>query len=117
MTMTGQFAGTPAFLPPEQITHFREVRPVSDIFSIAATLYYLLTGRPCRPVQPGQDAIAAVLLNPVLPIRSQDPGISPRLGEVIDRALQREPRARYQTAGELREALARVLLHAGARAR
>jgi len=44
MSMTGSTAGTPVFMLPEQIVNFKYVKPVSDIFSMGATMYYLLTG-------------------------------------------------------------------------
>lgn len=44
MSSTGKTAGTPVFMPPEQIINFKYVKPVSDVFSMGATMYFLLTG-------------------------------------------------------------------------
>ena len=45
LTMQGEVGGTPAFMAPEQVTHYRDVKPAADQYSAAATLYYLLTGQ------------------------------------------------------------------------
>ena len=44
MSMTGGYAGTPVFMPREQITNFKYVKPVSDVWSMGATIYNMLTG-------------------------------------------------------------------------
>ena len=51
MTATGLVAGTLYFMPREQITHFRLLRPASDVWSMGATLYYMLTLRYVRDFQ------------------------------------------------------------------
>ena len=43
LTMQGDVGGTPAFMAPEQVTHYRQVQPTADQYSAAATLYYMLT--------------------------------------------------------------------------
>jgi len=49
MSMTGKTAGTPVFMPPEQIVNFKYVKPVSGVFSMGETMCYLLTGvLPCE---------------------------------------------------------------------
>ena len=45
LTMQGEVGGTPAFMAPEQVTHYREVKPTADQYSAAATLYTMLTNR------------------------------------------------------------------------
>ena len=44
LTLTGNYAGTPYFIPREQITNFKYVKPVSDVWSMGATIYNMLTG-------------------------------------------------------------------------
>jgi serine/threonine protein kinase len=46
LTMSGEVGGTPQFMPPEQVLNFRTVRPAGDQYAAAATLYFLLTGKP-----------------------------------------------------------------------
>ena len=59
--MTGNYAGTPVFMPPEQITNFKYVKPVSDVWSFAASLYQLLTGKFPYRFDPKRDPIDIIL--------------------------------------------------------
>jgi serine/threonine protein kinase len=44
VTMAGEMAGTLAYMPPEQLRNFRDVKPQSDIYAVGMTAYSLLTG-------------------------------------------------------------------------
>lgn len=109
MTATGAVAGTFFFMPREQLTNFRQVKPVSDVWSMAATLYYLLTAEYARDFGSESDPLAAILRGGVVPIRDRDPFLPDDLAAVIDRALMDEPDRRYPTAGEFVAALRGVL--------
>lgn len=101
-------AGSWPYLPREQVLDFAAVGPATDVWSVAATFYQVLTGTPPRPVEPGQDPIAAVLTNEAFPIRSRMPELPPSIAAVFDRALATEPDRRYVDAGEFRQALQAV---------
>jgi len=105
MTMTGDISGTPPFMPREQVLNFKYVTPPSDIWSIGATFYHILTGRFPRDFAKGKDPIDVILNSGVIPIRKRDPQIPAKVAEVIDRALSDEPSDRYPTAAEMRAAL------------
>lgn len=109
MTVTGQYAGTFQFMPREQLTHFRHVKPASDVWSMAATAYYMLTGRLPLDFPPTKDPGEVVLRGDVIPIRRRDPSLQEGVAAVIDRALAVNPADRYQDGGELLRALAAVL--------
>ncbi len=109
MTATGMVGGTMYFMPREQLTNFRQTRPASDVWSLAATLYYLLTLQYARDFELGQDPLAVILKGGVVPIRERVPGIPERVAAVIDRALADDLGTRYATAAEFRNALAAVL--------
>jgi serine/threonine protein kinase len=109
MTATGAVAGTFFFMPREQLTNFRKVRPVSDVWSMAATLYYLLTAEYARDFDSQPDPLAVILRGGVVPIRDRDPFLPDDLAAVIDRGLQDDPDRRYPTAGEFVTALRGVL--------
>ena len=109
MTATGAIAGTFFFMPREQLTNFRQVRPVSDVWSMAATLYYLLTAQYARDFSAQPDPLAVILRGGVVPIRDRDPFLPDDLAEVIDRALLDDPEQRYISAGAFLQALRSVL--------
>ena len=92
-------AGTPPYLAPEQVLgHEPDAR--SDIYSAGVVLYELATGsRPFR--QRGQALRDAIVHSPPPSPRSQKQDISPGLQAVILKCLEKDPKQRYQSAGEL----------------
>jgi hypothetical protein len=105
-TRTGATAGTPLFMPRQQVINFKHAKPEVDVWAAAASLYYLLTGAVPRDFVRGRDPWQTVLQNPAVPIRQRDAAVGPRLAEVIDLALVDQPRIHFQSAAELHEALA-----------
>ena len=96
LTMGGEIGGTPGYLPPEQITNFRDVSPAADQFSTAAMLYHLITGRYIFDFkEAGMRAILQVLEDSPVPILTRRPDLPPGLAEVIHKALMREPSDRF----------------------
>jgi len=108
MTATGTVGGTPYFMPREQLTSYRQVRPVGDVWSIGATLYHLLTGEHTRRFDAEQDPLGVILKGGIVPIRERDPWMPDALAAVVDRAIADDPGQRYAHAGELRDALRAV---------
>ena len=105
MTREGQGLGTVAFMAPEQVSHSRDARPASDIYSVAATLYYLLTQHFAYIFQPGKDALLTLLESPPVPIAHVKPDIPPELAAIIHRGLAKNPAERYPTADAMWNAL------------
>jgi len=99
LTMQGEIGGTPAFMAPEQVTHYRQVKPAADQYSAAATLYKMLTDRHTHdlPKDIGQQ-IAHIVTTAPVPIAERKPDIPAQLAEVIHKALSREPEERYPDA-------------------
>jgi len=106
MTATGAVAGTLYFMPREQLTQFRLLKPVSDVWSMGATLYHMLTGAYPREFRPGEDPLPVILRGGVVPIRARDPRLPEAIAAVVDRSVVDAVAERYQTAGEFRAALA-----------
>lgn len=109
MTATGSVCGTFEFMAREQVTNFKFVTPVVDVWSMGATLYYMLAGSAPREFQPGQDPLEVVLNVRVTPIRRRLAGLPPLLAEAIDRAVADRTADRFQAAAEFRRALAASL--------
>jgi serine/threonine protein kinase len=108
LTATGAVGGTFQFMAREQLTSYRQARPTTDVWSMAATLYFLLTGQYARDFG-DRDPIAAILRGGVVPLRRRDPSVPEELAAVIDRALDDEPARRFPTAREFGSALRGVL--------
>ncbi len=109
MTLTGQYCGTPHFMPREQVLQYRNVKPTCDVWSMAATFYNMLTGRTPRDFPRGRDPIEVILRDAIIPIRQRDRTIPKPLAEVIDRALLNFPIDRHQDASVMLEVLAKAL--------
>ena len=101
LTLDGQALGTPAYIAPEQVADARAADHRSDLYALGASLFFLATGRP--PFQ-GPTAFQTMMrhLNEAAPeLRAYRAEHSVELNAIVKRLLQKDPRARYQTAGEL----------------
>ena len=106
LTLTGQILGTPAFISPEQISpQFGEVTTRSDVYSLGAVLYFLLTGRPPFLAQTVPEILKAVSEKDPQPLRQVNPNLPPDLETICLQCLAKEPARRYDSA----EAIARDL--------
>jgi serine/threonine-protein kinase len=107
LTMSGEMGGTPHFMAPEQITRYREVRPASDQYSAAVTLYYLLTGKFTLDLPPNREAaLLAVMEDDAISIWKYRSDIPSPLGKAIHQALSRKPKDRFPNVDTFRKALA-----------
>jgi serine/threonine-protein kinase len=107
LTLANQVGGTVGYLPPEQITGYRDVRPPADQYAAAATLYHLLTGKYVYDLSGSMtDQLDRILEEDPVPIRRRRGDLPEALAEVIHRALAREPAQRYPDVAGFREALA-----------
>ncbi len=106
LTQDNQVGGSLPFMPPEQITSFRDVQPAADQYSAAATLYNLLTGQFIMDLKGDfQKKMRRILNDKPVPIRQRRPDLPEELAEVIHRALAREPNRRYPSVAHLRREL------------
>ncbi len=108
VTMVGDVAGTIAYMPPEQVRDFKDVKPPSDIYAIGMTAYSLLTGAHALNISPKAgiaETVKAIFEKPIIPIESRVPDIPRHVASVIETALSKQVENRWRTAGAMREAL------------
>jgi serine/threonine-protein kinase len=104
MTRAGMIMGTPNYMSPEQVRG-EKATARSDVFSLGAVFYELLTNR--KPFE--ADSLHAVLFqvmqNEPEPLVNLAPDVPPALQQVVERAMLKDPAARFRDAGEMREGL------------
>ncbi len=101
-TSHGAVLGTPAYMSPEQaLGQHDEVGPASDVWSLGAVLFELLTGRPPFVGLSSKDVLRQSQAGRVRPVLWVEPGAPPELAAVADKALQTDPAARYASARDL----------------
>jgi serine/threonine protein kinase len=108
-TISGSAIGTPAYMPPEQAAgRLTELGPHSDVYSLGATLYHLLTNRPPFDGSARQ-VLDQVIAGKVTPPHDRSRRIPVGLSAICVKAMHREPSARYTTPRDLAQDIERWL--------
>ncbi|MDQ5844902.1 MAG: serine/threonine-protein kinase [Acidobacteriota bacterium] len=108
VTVAGEMAGTLAYMPPEQLKNFRDVKPQSDIYAVGMTAYSLLSGELALSLgrkTSMAETIKAIFEQPAVPLRERLPELPDTICQIIDRALVKDPTERWQSAAAMRNAL------------
>src|SRR6185295_8958882 len=106
LTLTGQMLGTPNYASPEQIAGRRgAITTMSDVYSLGAVLYFLLTGHPPFLGESLEQTLDRVLHDEPAPPRLFNPSVPRDLETICLKCLEKEPKRRYQTAQELADEL------------
>jgi len=105
LTVSGDYAGTPAFMPPEQVTDFRGVKPAADQYAAAATVFYLLTGR--APYEGGSPAEVLKKVLAGSPPRADrvNRSVPAGLAGAVHRAMSVKPTDRFPAVGSFADAM------------
>ena len=110
LTQMGAFLGTPAYMAPEQAGGDpNAIDHRADVYALGAILYEVLTGRPPFTGKKAIQVIRQVLKEDPVPCREVFPQAPAELEAVAMKALRKDPDERYQTAGELADAIEAVI--------
>ena len=105
ITQTGLSLGTPQYMSPEQATGDRVIDARTDIYSLGAVTYEMLTGEPPHTGSTSQAVIARLLTERPRSVRVTRPSVPEHVDAAVERALEKLPADRWATARELSEAL------------
>ena len=111
LTQVRDFVGTPNFSSPEQIQSTRDADARADIYSYGMVIWQMLSGR--EPYAELKDPVQVMLAVVRQPVPALPDGTPDWLRTIVARATEKDPARRYQTAAEMRDALA---AHAGVKA-
>jgi eukaryotic-like serine/threonine-protein kinase len=106
-SVAGLISGTPSYMSPEQVRG-DNLDQRTDIFSLGLLLYEMATGRQAFSGGTGGVIIEAILTRSPAPARSINPDLPPMLGEIINKALNKNIDQRYQRAADIRADLERL---------
>ncbi|RMG14260.1 MAG: FHA domain-containing protein [Planctomycetota bacterium] len=107
LTKTGEGLGTLAYVSPEQAQEAKGVSPQTDLYSLGATLYHLLSGRP--PIVPKSlKSFFALLEGPLPSVRSLVPELPPAVVYLVHHLLEKDPAHRPPDAAAVAEELRRL---------
>jgi serine/threonine-protein kinase len=105
LTEKGVLMGTPDYISPEQALNAHKVDIRSDLYSLGATLYFLVTGQPPFPGGTPMEKVIHHRLDEPSPMAKVRPGVAPEVQAIAGKLLAKQPEARYQTPAELASVL------------
>jgi len=110
LTHTPTVFGTPGYIAPEQVNGSAgKLTPVADVYSLGAVLFDLLTGQPPFTGEHALKTIQQATEKPAPKLRTLAPALDRDLETICAKCLERDPHARYRSAGEFADDLERWL--------
>jgi eukaryotic-like serine/threonine-protein kinase len=109
VTAVGTLLGTPSFMPPEQArSRWEEVDAQSDLYSVGATMFTLLSGKLVRDAETLTEQLALAVHDPAPMLGAVDKTIAPAVCALVDKALAYEKRNRFPDARTMQREVRRV---------
>jgi serine/threonine-protein kinase len=105
LTLSGSILGTPQYMSPEQAQGLADLGVPTDVYSLGATLYHLVTGSPPFTADSALKVLNQHVHEPLPPPRSRNPALSEGCSRLIERMMAKKPSERY---GDWRALLADV---------
>ncbi len=105
LTQPEACVGTPNFIPPEQFDDAKNADPRCDVYSLGATLYMAITGVRPFDAKATMAVLRKKMLNDIVPPQELVPGLTPRVGFAISRAVLADPKKRFGSCEEFLLAL------------
>ncbi|MCH7662501.1 MAG: protein kinase, partial [Chloroflexi bacterium] len=109
LTGSGMVMGTPGYMAPEQANAESEIDQRADVYSLGVIIYEMLAGKPPFEGESPISIMMSHLSDPVPNITDDNPDLPEAVNEVLQTALAKDKKDRYQTTGELVESLAKAL--------
>ncbi len=108
ITAAGELKGTANYTPPEQLLNAATADQRADIYALGATLYHMLSGKPPYEAPSPLKVIRRIGENDLTPLADLSPNLPKPLHKLVDRAMERDPARRVQSAGELIAEIERI---------
>jgi serine/threonine protein kinase len=109
MTKTGAMLGTPYYIAPEQCARQGDVGPATDVYSLGATLFEMLAGRPPFVASDAVKMITMHCFEEAPDVRKLNASVSDGVARLVAKTLEKKPTSRYADAAHLREEIALLL--------
>ncbi len=109
LTQEKAMVGTPLYMSPEQAVGTQELTPESDIFSLGAIAFEMLTGRRAFAAASIPSILYQIVHGPTPSVHKHVPALGPEIDEIFNRVLAKKKKERFQRATEFSQALMRAL--------
>jgi serine/threonine-protein kinase len=105
LTRHGAIMGTPGYMPPEQTEGVKRIDPRSDIYSLGAVGYFLLTGRPPYQGNSVAEILVAQMMTDPPPLTAVQPPVPADVIALVNRCLARHPEDRFNCVDQVLAAI------------